>query len=74
MTIAMEDCLRQALSGCVVSMARHTADDSGYMNPDGNHVDAPQGTLFVELELSPADGSLIRVEVALPPKERWDGP
>ena len=73
MTTPMDDCLRQALAGCVVSMAQHTAGDSGYTNPDGNHVDAPQGTLFVELELSPAEGSLIRVEVALPLKDRWDG-
>ena len=73
MTTPLEDCLRQALAGCVVSIAQHTAGDSGYTNPDGSHVGAPQGTLFVELELSPAEGSLIRVEVALPPKDHWDG-
>ncbi len=65
--------ISQALAECIVSMARHVADDSGYVNPDGNHVDAPRGTIFIELELSPAEGSLIRVEVALPPSERWNG-
>ena len=73
MTDPMEARVGQALEGCVVSMSRHTAGDSGYTNPDGNHVDAPQGTVFVELELSPAAGSLIRVEVSLPPSDRWDG-
>ena len=61
------------LAGAVASMREETAGDAGYRNPDGNPVDAPAGTLFAELELSPAPGSLVRVEVALPPPERWDG-
>ena len=70
MTTALENGVRQALAGCVVSMAQHTVGDSGYTNPDGAHVEASLGTGFVELELSPAAGSLIRVEVALPPSDR----
>ena len=73
MTSSMEGRVRQALAGAVVSLAQHVAGDSGYANPDGRHVDAPQGTVFFELELSPAVGSLIRVEVALPPSDRWNG-
>ena len=45
----------------------------GAENPDGQWIDAPEGTVFAELGLSPAPGSFIRVEVALPPKERWNG-
>ena len=47
--------------------------DAPYINPDGNPVEAPVGTTFVELELSPAPGSLVRVEVALPEPARWNG-
>ena len=62
-----------AFAGCGVSMDVRTAGDAGYVNPDGNPVEAPAGTLFADLTLSPAPGSEIRVEVALPPPERWDG-
>ena len=61
------------LAGAFASASAATAGDAGYRNPDGNPVDAPAGTLFAELELSPAPGSLVRVEVALPPPERWCG-
>ena len=49
------------------------AGDGGYVNPDGNPVEAPAGTAFVELELAPSPESCVRVEVALPPAERWCG-
>ena len=62
-----------AFDGCSVSAELGTAGDGGYRNPDGNPVDAPAGTTFVELELSPEPGSLVRVEVALPPPDRWCG-
>ena len=55
MTTPMESGITQALAGCIVSLTQNIAGDSGYTNPDGNHVDAPQGTVFVELELSPAE-------------------
>ncbi|MBQ9726012.1 MAG: tannase/feruloyl esterase family alpha/beta hydrolase [Kiritimatiellae bacterium] len=61
------------MGGCAVSASLSTAGDAGYRNPDGNPVDAPPGTVFAELSLSPAPGSEIRVEVALPPPERWCG-
>lgn len=68
------DLLREPeMAGYVASMEVRTAGDAGYANPDGNPVEAPAGTLFAELSLSPAPGSEIRVEVALPPPERWCG-
>ena len=73
------DVLRRALAaapgmeGVEASLATQVAGDAGYVNPDGNPVEAPAGTLAVDLALSPAPGSEVRVEVALPPPERWDG-
>ena len=61
------------LATCRARMAIGVAGDAGYANPDGNPVEAPAGTVFAELELEPAPGSCVRVEVALPPAERWDG-
>ena len=61
------------LATCRAGMAVGVAGDAGYANPDGNPVEAPAGTVFAELELEPAPGSCVRVEVALPPAERWDG-
>ena len=61
------------LAGVKASIATQVAGDDGYTNPDGNPVEAPAGTLAVDLTLSPAPGSEVRVEVALPPPERWDG-
>lgn len=62
-----------ALPGCRAELSVGVAGDAGYANPDGNPVEAPAGTVFAELSLSPAPGSCVRVEVALPPPERWDG-
>lgn len=61
------------LAACGASLATQVAGDAGYVNPDGNPVEAPAGTLVADLALSPAPGSEIRVEVALPPPGRWDG-
>lgn len=61
------------LAACRAALDVRVAGDAGYANPDGNPVDAPPGTLVAELTLSPAPGSEIRVEVALPPPERWCG-
>ncbi len=61
------------MAGVEMELATQVAGDDGYVNPDGNPVEAPAGTTFVELELEPAPGSCVRVEVALPPRERWCG-
>jgi len=61
------------MAGVEVSLATQVAGDEGYTNPDGNPVEAPAGTFVVDLALSPAPGSEVRVEVALPPPARWDG-
>ena len=72
---ALREALRREpdLADCVVSADFRTAGDAGFANPDGNPVDAPAGTLVADLALSPAPGSEIRVEAALPPPARWDG-
>ena len=62
-----------SLAACRAELAVGLAGDAGYVNPDGNPVEAPPGTVFAELSLEPAPGSCVRVEVALPPPERWDG-
>ena len=60
-------------AGGPVSAETRVAGDAGCANPDGNPVEAPAGTLVVDLTLRPAPGSEVRVEVALPPPGRWDG-
>ena len=47
--------------------------DGGYENPDGRHVEAPAGTTFVEAQFATSPHSRVRVEIALPRSERWDG-
>lgn len=64
---------RAGLGGSVASVSGGVAAGGAFANPDGRSVDAPDGTLFLELGLAPAEGSLVRVEVALPPRARWNG-
>lgn len=61
------------LGGALADFAGGLVAGGGFANPDGRRVEAPDGTAFFELALSPAEGSRIRVEVALPPRARWCG-
>ena len=62
------------LSGSAITSRRlFEVRDGRYENPDGKAVENLPPLTFVELELSPAPGSHIRVEIALPEPGAWNG-